>query len=338
MLPAITHIFLDLVIWELKNMFGLQPWSQYTVSVYWLVQKLFVYLWGSLTISRGFRIPPDITDLDSSQRESSVGEAAGRGTGREERGTPGLFSHLWLNQHPPHGIGHLLTAQVTVVEAEVTGVRGGRRADVKLVAEVHVWMRVYVCVVCHACLSLIQDLNLHCHHKYHHYDIVESRILALQITGIPRQSGGSGHQHEHLQKVRLIGGWVCSVQPPKQTHQETLDMFQHLLVNMSAACRRGFLRHLKTFGSISESLNCLLLGWRAKSGRCVDLCVCVCVAYVLLHVCTARVTGGESGRHYHRSAQPTIRRHLTAWDNHRGVREVTTSTMQQRTKGEHVGG
>lgn len=56
--------------------------------------------------------------------------------------------------------------------------------------------------------------------------------------------------------------------------QKTLDIFQHLLVNMSAACWRGFLHHLKTFGSDSESLNCLLLGLRAKSGRCVDFCVC----------------------------------------------------------------
>lgn len=39
----------------------------------------------------------------------------------------------------------MLTAQVTVVEAEVTGVRGGRRADVKLAAEVHVC--TYMCVL-----------------------------------------------------------------------------------------------------------------------------------------------------------------------------------------------
>lgn len=40
---------------------------------------------------------------------------------QEGERTPGLFSHLRLNQHSACGIGHLLTAGLTVVEAEVTG-------------------------------------------------------------------------------------------------------------------------------------------------------------------------------------------------------------------------
>lgn len=57
-----------------------------------------------------------------------------------------------------------------------------------------------------------------------------------------------------------------------QTHQKTLNMFQHPLVNMQAACWRGFLHHLKTFGSSSESVNCLLL-----CTQCARSYVCVCV-------------------------------------------------------------
>ena len=45
------------------------------------------------------------------------------------------------------------------------------------------------------------------------------------------------------------------------------------------------------------------------------------------------VTGGQSGRYYHHSALPTIRRHLTTPDNHHRVGEVTTAPVQQQTKG-----
>lgn len=73
-----------------------------------------------------------------------------------------------------------------------------------------------------------------------------------------------------------------------------------------------------------------------SGGRvCVRAEMC---ANVLLHVHAACVTGGESGRHYHHSALPTIRRHLTVWDHHFRVHKVTTSTVQRQTKGERVGG
>lgn len=65
----------------------------------------------------------------------------------------------------------------------------------------------------------------------------------------------------------------------------------------------------------------------------VQLLCSVCApAYVPMLVCAARGRGGESGGHYHHSALLTIRRHLAAWDNHRRVREVTTSTVQRQTK------
>lgn len=69
----------------------------------------------------------------------------------EERGMTDLFSRHWLNQHSPCENGFLLTAQVTIVEAEITGVRGGR--GVKGWWEICHWgececFHVYVFVSC----------------------------------------------------------------------------------------------------------------------------------------------------------------------------------------------
>lgn len=69
-----------------------------------------------------------------SYKERGGGEEEKRGRirgderrGKEEvgwSGGAGLFSRLCLNQHSPCGISLLSTAQVTTVEAEVTGWEG----------------------------------------------------------------------------------------------------------------------------------------------------------------------------------------------------------------------
>ena len=120
----------------------------------------------SSTVYRDFRTIPETTDLDSSPQEKSVGGDAGETGRKEERKGEGdtWFVFTSLSQHSPCGIGHLLTARVTIVEAEVTRVRGeeGWRADVKLVTNVHVWECVCtVCVCFMLCPPRIQDLMHH---------------------------------------------------------------------------------------------------------------------------------------------------------------------------------
>lgn len=95
---------------------------------------------------------------------------------------------------------------------------------------------------------------------------------------------------------------------------------------------------------LPPSENILKRQWIAKlftvgfESKELSVCTFVCVLKCVPTCCCTYVTEGESGRHYHHSALPTIRRHLTVRDNHCRVRKVTTSTVQQQTKGEHDGG
>lgn len=75
--------------------------------------------------------------------------------------------------------------------------------------------------------------------------------------------------------------------------------------NITAAASSDIRKHSQEL----MNPNWLSLEQRAQSCSCVSVKMLAC-----MHA--ARLTGGESGRHYHHSPLPTIRRHLTVWDNH----------------------
>lgn len=109
----------------------------------------------------------------------------------EERRHLGLFSLLWLNQHSPCGTSHLLTVQVTIVEAEVTGVKGERRVNgwCATVAEVCFMLWAWQTHACHSCKSSSSSIRNFLHHyeklNYSSYDVIESRVLLCQMATIP---------------------------------------------------------------------------------------------------------------------------------------------------------
>lgn len=94
------------------------------------------------------------------------------------------------------------------------------------------------------------------------------------------------------------------------------SIFQQLLH------RSCFRQRLKTFGSIRVSEECLQKREAATQvllrGR--------------LHAATSRGSERDTLAHIITTLS-TIRRHLTVQDNHRRVRRVAISTVQQRTKG-----